>query len=235
MNFPGRLANPLRRRTRRGRRNAPSLPDTEAAKNFEMRRSQTIATIGGVKWRRTILPILLVIVFGILGAAGYLTFVSRQGRKFEPQITAAAHRYHVDPLLVKAVIWQETRFHPDRRGRAGEIGLMQIQEAAALDWAGAEHVRNFSHEQCFDPGTNVLAGTFYLSKLLKRYAKTDNPLPFALADYNAGRGHLLKWVGGAGATNSVVFVGQIGFPQTRAYVKSVMRRYAFYKFLARLV
>lgn len=187
-----------------------------------------------MKWRRTIFPILLLFVFCVLGVAGYLLFVARQGTRFQPQINAAAQRYHLDPLLVKAVIWQETRFHPDRRGRAGEIGLMQIQEAAAMDWAGTEHVTNFSHEQCFDPGTNVFAGTFYLSKLMKRYTNTDNPLPFALADYNAGRGHLLKWVGGAGATNSVVFVGQIGFPQTKAYVKSVMRRYALYKFLARL-
>jgi soluble lytic murein transglycosylase len=172
---------------------------------------------------------------GILCVAGYLWFATGQARKYEPQINAAAKRYGVDPLLVKAVVWQETRFHADRRGRAGEIGLMQIQEAAALDWAGAERVQNFSHEQCFDPGTNVLAGTYYLAKLLKRYAHTDDAIPFALADYNAGRGHLLKWNGGAAATNSAVFIGQIGFPSTQAYVKSVMRRYAFYKFLSRMV
>jgi soluble lytic murein transglycosylase len=188
-----------------------------------------------VKWRRIILLLIALCAAGIVAIAGYLWFVDAQARKFEPQINAAAKRYTVDPLLVKAVIWQETRFHPERRGRAGEIGLMQLQEAAALDWAGAEHVQNFSHEQCFDPGTNVLAGTFYLAKLLKRYARTDNPIPFALADYNAGRGHLLKWNGGAAATNSAVFIGQIGFPDTKAYVKSVMRRYALYKFLAGLV
>lgn len=200
-----------------------------------MRRSQTAATIRGVKWRRIVWFLLAAIALGCVGVGGYLWFAASQGRKFEPEINAAAKRYGVDPLLVKAVIWQETRFHPDRRGRAGEIGLMQIQEAAAMDWAGAEHIQNFSHEQCFDPGTNVLAGTFYLGKLLKRYAHTDNPIPFALADYNAGRGRLLKWNGGAGATNSVVFMGHIGFPHTKAYVKSVMRRYALYKFLARMV
>jgi soluble lytic murein transglycosylase len=188
-----------------------------------------------VKRRRIILLLLAMCVVGVVAMAGYLWFVNLQGRRFDPQVNAAARRYSVDPLLVKAVIWQETRFHPERRGRAGEIGLMQLQEAAALDWAGAEHVQNFSHEHCFDAGTNVLAGTYYLGKLLKRYARTDNPIPFALADYNAGRGHLLKWNGGAGATNSAVFIGQIGFPDTKIYVKSVMRRYALYKFLARWV
>lgn len=178
--------------------------------------------------------IWLLLALCILGLAAYVWSVARQGKGFSPQINAAAQRYKVDPLLVRAVIWQETRFHPNRRGKAGEAGLMQIREAAALEWAGAEHIQNFSHEQCFDPGTNTLAGTFYLSKLLKRYAQTDDPVPYALADYNAGRGNLLKWNSGEAATNSAVFVEQIGFPGTRAYVKSIQRRYAVYKFLSRL-
>lgn len=176
--------------------------------------------------------ILLLVAFVVAVLAVYIAVVVRQGREFSAQISAAAGRYNVDPLLVKAVIWQETRFHPNRRGKAGEIGLMQIQAPAASEWAAAEHVQNFAHEHCFDPGTNTLAGTFYLAKLLKRYAHTDNPIPYALADYNAGRGNLLKWNGGAAATNSAVFMGQIGFPGTRTYVKAIQRRYAFYKFLS---
>ena len=182
-------------------------------------------------WLLVVLCILCILVSGV---GVYLAFVARQGKSFSPQINAAAQRYKVDPLLVRAVIWEETRFHPNRRGKAGEIGLMQIREPAALEWAGAEHIQNFSHEQCFDPGTNTLAGTFYLSHLLKRYSQTDDPIPYALADYNAGRGNLLKWNGGEASTNSAVFIEQIGFPGTRAYVNAIRRRYAFYKFLARL-
>lgn len=176
--------------------------------------------------------ILLPVAFLIAVPVVYIAVVAHQGREFSEQISAAAGRYNVDPLLVKAVIWQETRFNPNRRGKAGEIGLMQIQAPAASEWAAAEHVQNFAHEHCFDPGTNTLAGTFYLAKLLKRYAHTDDPIPYALADYNAGRGNLLKWNGGEAATNSAVFMGQIGFPGTRTYVKAIKRRYAFYKFLS---
>lgn len=178
--------------------------------------------------------IWLLIALCILGLGVYVSFVARQGKGFSPQINSAAQRYNVDPLLIRAVIWQETRFHPNRRGKAGEVGLMQIREPAALEWAGAERVQNFTHEQCFDPGTNTLAGTFYLSRLLKRYAQTDDPVPYALADYNAGRGNVLKWNGGEASTNSAVFVGRIGFPGTKAYVNSIRRRYAFYRFLSRL-
>jgi soluble lytic murein transglycosylase len=184
-----------------------------------------------VKWQRII---WLLIALCILALGAYVSFVARQGKGFNAQINAAAQRYNVDPLLVRAVIWQETRFHPNRRGKAGEVGLMQIREPAALEWAGAEHIQSFSHEQCFDPGTNTLAGTFYLSRLLKRYAQTDDPVPYALADYNAGRGNVLKWNGGEASTNSAVFIGQIGFPGTKGYVNSIRRRYAFYRFLSRL-
>ena len=102
-------------------------------------------------------------------------------------------------------------------------------ESAALDWASAEKIDPFEHEQLFDPGTNALAVAWYLKKLLRRYAQTDNPLPYALADYNAGRGNVLKWNQGAAATNSEVFIQQIGFPGTSNYVRSVMRKMERYR------
>jgi soluble lytic murein transglycosylase len=180
--------------------------------------------------RRTLALVLLL-------AGGAALCVARERwreRQFTPQARAAAERYHVDPLLVKAIIWRESRFDPDARGSHGELGLMQIQETAAQEWADAEQNRSFDHTHCLDPGTNTLAATFYLAKLLKRYAKTDNPVPYALADYNAGRGNVLKWNSGAAATNSAVFIEQIGFPRTKDYVKSVMRRQALYRLLAKL-
>ena len=184
-----------------------------------------------VKWRRII---LFLILFLVAGTAGYWWREEQLEQRFIPQIRVAAQRYGVDPMLVKAVVWRESRFQPNRRGHAREIGLMQIQETAAQEWADAEHLPAFAHELCFDPATNALAGTFYLSKLLKRYAQTDNPLPYALADYNAGRGNVVKWNTGAAATNSSAFIEQIGFPGTKSYVKSVMRRYALYRWLARV-
>lgn len=179
-----------------------------------------------------------VILFSALLTASALALwlwrVQAREKKFIPQIEAAARRYNVDPMLIKALVWRESRFNPRTRGRKGEIGLMQLQEVAAQEWADAERVRSFDHLHCLDPGTNTLAGTFYLGKLLKRYAATDNPIPYALADYNAGRGNVLKWNTGAAATNSDVFIGQIGFPGTKSYVQSVMHRRNLYRWLARV-
>jgi soluble lytic murein transglycosylase len=152
----------------------------------------------------------------------------RREKNQDAVILAAAARYDMPAALVKAVVWQESRFDPNAQGRAGEIGLMQISKLAAQEWAESEHLASFEHRQLFDPGQNTLAGTWYLRKLLRRYAHTDQPLAYALADYNAGRSNVRRWIQGAGATQSEVFLNQIDFPTTRRYVLSVLRRYQRY-------
>ncbi len=105
-----------------------------------------------------------------------------------------------------------------------------IPAAAAKDWADAEHLAVASARSTFfNPATNTLVGAWYLEKLLKRYLHTDNPLPYALADYNAGRGNVLKWEHGSALTNSADFMAQINFPGTKSYVRTVMRRYEHYR------
>lgn len=167
----------------------------------------------------------------LLGAGAWL-FERWQYRREHSQdkvILAAAAHYGMDAALIKAVVWRESRFNPKVKGRAGEIGLMQIRKTASEEWAAAEKLSLFSHQQLFDPEKNTLAGTWYLRKLLSRYRRTDNPIPYALADYNAGRSHVLKWNQGAASTNSTAFIEQIDFPSTKDYVREVMKRYQHYR------
>ena len=143
-------------------------------------------------------------------------------------ILAAAAKHRVHPALIKAVVWRESWFNPRAKGRSGEIGLMQIMKQTGSDWAAAEHVRVYLHERLYDPAKNTECGAWYLKKLLARYQRTDNPLPYALAAYNAGPGNVEKWRTGAAATNASAFVRQIRFPATKDYVLSVMKRFNRY-------
>jgi soluble lytic murein transglycosylase len=142
----------------------------------------------------------------------------------DEHIRAAARKYGVDPALVKAVVWRESRFNPKIRGDAGEIGLMQVGKLAAEEWATAEKRIFFRHEELFDAAKNAQAGTWYLGKMLRRYAHTDQPVVFALADYNAGRSNVLRWNKGAASTNSALFLQQMDFPGTREYIRSILKR-----------
>lgn len=173
-------------------------------------------------------------VLGLLAVGGLLAGLERwwwyqRERSQDRHILAAAARYGADPALVKAVVWRESRFNPAARGEAGEVGLMQIGALAAREWAEAERLPALAHEDLFDPAKNTLCGAWYLAKLIRRYAHTDNPPAYALADYNAGRSRVLRWIHGAGQTNSAVFLEQMDFPGTREYVRSILerrRRYA---------
>ena len=172
------------------------------------------------------LALVFLILAGIIVSWRYYHW---RDHRFDAVILAAARRYGVEPALVKAVVWRESWFNPDARGSSQEFGLMQIRAAAAQEWAQAEKLKTFSPQQLLDPGTNTLAGAWYLAKLLKRHQQTDNPLPYALADYNAGRTRALKWDKGAAATNSAAFLERIDFPGTRKYVRTVLRRYEHYR------
>lgn len=174
-----------------------------------------------------------ILVLAVVG--GTAVWLRYQGghRVYDRVILTASERYGVDPALIKAVIWQESRFQAAVRGQAGEFGLMQIRDEAALEWAGAERLSGFEPEHLLDPGTNTLAGTWYLRRLLLRYGHTDNPIPYALADYNAGRTRVLRWLKGPAATNSVAFLGGLDFPGTRRYVENIMEQHARYRLIFR--
>lgn len=172
-------------------------------------------------------------LFGTMALAGLILFFQRwrdaREHSQDAVILAAATRHNVPPALVKAVVWRESWFNPRARGKSGEFGLMQIMPDTAKDWQAAEKVNLFTNFQLLDAEKNTLCGAWYLSRLLNRYRRTDHPLPYALAAYNAGPGNVAKWATGAAATNSTVFIRQIGFPGTRDYVKSVSKRFEHYK------
>jgi soluble lytic murein transglycosylase-like protein len=107
----------------------------------------------------------------------------------------------VDPRLIHAVIWQESKYKPSAESHAGARGLMQLMPAAA---------QRFGCEDRNDAASNVTAGTKYLRWLLKRF---DGNVTLALAAYNAGEGNVDK------------YEGVPPFGETQAYVRIITGRY----------
>jgi soluble lytic murein transglycosylase len=146
---------------------------------------------------------------------------------YDEEIASAATRHGVDPLLVKAVIWQESRFHPDKLGAHGERGLMQVPEPAAQDWVQGEGIETFVPTDLLDPKTNIEVGTWYLGRALRHWASQDDPLPFALGEYNAGRSRVNRWSRGE-LMSAEELRTAMDIASTRAYVAAVSQRYKYY-------
>lgn len=179
-------------------------------------------------------PWLLLAGFLVLVLAADAFWLRRwwRGRKEQraaPHIRAAARQHGLDPALVKAVVWRESGFDPAARGGAGELGLMQVGELAGQEWADEQGIAGYQHRHLLDPGTNTLAGAWYLAKVSRRYAATDDPVAYALADYNAGRANVLRWLRGPAATNREAFLAQMDFPGTRSYVQAIQTKHAEYR------
>ncbi len=148
-------------------------------------------------------------------------------RAYDDAIASAAARHGVDPLLVKAVIWQESRFHPDKLGAHGERGLMQVTEPAAQDWVQGEGIETFVPTDLLDPKTNIEVGTWYLGRALRHWGSQDDPLPFALGEYNAGRSRVNRWSRGEQMSAEELRTA-MDIASTRAYVAAVSQRYRYY-------
>ena len=146
--------------------------------------------------------------------------------EYDDLIVKAARKHGLDPMLVKAVVWRESRFHPEMVGSAGERGLMQVGEAAARDWAAANKIEVFVFADLFDAKTNLEAGTWYLSRALDHWKDRDDPVSFALAEYNAGRSRMEKWT--ANSANAARMLRAAGPAGTRRYVEDINRRFRFY-------
>ncbi len=172
----------------------------------------------------------LSLILGAVGSAAfvYLRWVYREHR-YDKLIAEIATKYGVDKALVKAVIRRESKFDPFVYGRAGEIGLMQVTAPAGEEWARAVGRRDFGKDLLWSERVNIEAGTWYLARGLRRWQGMDDPIPFALAEYNAGLGRVRQWLPRGGQTTAREFMDTIGIASVRAYIGAVTEYYEHYR------
>jgi len=193
---------------------------------------------------RFLFKLAFCVLLALAAGAAYLAFRSgdpvysfyewmspARFHQYDSLIQSVANAYRVDPMLVKAVAWRESRFDWKKHGSHGERGLMQVSEKAADEWARENKIDNFRADQLFDPKTNLQAGTWYLRRALEHWKHQTDPLPFALAEYNAGASRAQRWTGGNEVADVPVkkFLQNIDFPRTRKYIDSIIERYEFYQ------
>ena len=193
---------------------------------------------------RFLFKLAFCVLLALAAGAAYLAFRSgdpvysfyewmspARFHQYDSLIRSVANAYRVDPMLVKAVAWRESRFDWKKHGSHGERGLMQVSEKAADEWARENKIDNFRADQLFDPKTNLQAGTWYLRRALEHWKHQTDPLPFALAEYNAGASRAQRWTGGNEVADVPVkkFLQNIDFPRTRKYIDSIIERYGFYQ------
>ena len=128
--------------------------------------------------------------------------------RYEQYVRVHARRDGLDPALLAAVIYQESKFDAGAESKSGAIGLMQLTPSTAHGIAIRTGGTRFRTSDLLDPEINIRYGAWYLANLFHKYG--DERL--VLAAYNAGQGNVDRWRAQG---------KPIEFPETRAYVARV--------------
>lgn len=138
---------------------------------------------------------------------------------FLQEIEYWSSQRQINPLLVTALIRQESRFEPKIRSVAGAVGLMQVMPGTA-DWIAEKiQLKQFNTKV---PKDNILLGTWFLNYTHEQY---DNNSLFAIASYNAGPNAVSKWRDRFDISDPDEFVEAIPYEETRGYVRQVFGNY----------
>jgi soluble lytic murein transglycosylase len=145
--------------------------------------------------------------------------------RYQDVIRHQAADKHLDPALIAAVIYAETKFDPSTSS-AGAQGLMQILPQTAKYLAHRSGATTFTTADLATPQVNIAYGSYYLRYLLDVY-RGDTAL--ALAAYNGGEANVDRWVAAARARGRSLRIVDIPFPETRAYVVRVLAARTAYR------
>jgi soluble lytic murein transglycosylase len=143
-------------------------------------------------------------------------------------VRATAEREGLDPLLVQALIRQESAFAARAVSPVDAQGLMQLMPSTASEVAVERGLPPPDRARLTDVDTNVTLGTALLRRLLAHYNGSEIK---ALAAYNAGEDAVRKWEVRYGQRDDDEFVELISFRETKRYVKGVLENYQVYRTL----
>ncbi|MGQ0549818.1 MAG: transglycosylase SLT domain-containing protein [Armatimonadota bacterium] len=144
-------------------------------------------------------------------------------KAFWPEVSAAAQAAGIDPLLLLALVREESRYDPDAISPARAVGLSQVLPSTAQAMTSD---RSYTAQKLRDPAINLRLGARYLRLQLDRFG---GDVRLALAAYNAGPGSARKWANSDADPD--YFIEKIGIAETRAYVRRVLGSYGIYRLL----
>ena len=154
--------------------------------------------------------------------------------RFDAMITRQAAIYRVDPDLVWSIIYEETYFSPWKKGKDGEIGLMQVTPTVGREWATETGMRELERQMAADPESllrdperNIQIGCWYLEKIWEQFQDSQDVEARMIAAYNAGPSRAVEWsrVAEGESQSGAEFITGIDIPSTKAYVISILDRY----------
>ncbi|MQA00325.1 MAG: transglycosylase SLT domain-containing protein [Dehalococcoidia bacterium] len=145
---------------------------------------------------------------------------------FTEELTQAANEQGVPPLLLLALVRQESAFNPTAGSHVGARGLTQVMGPTGQQIAASLNVR-WDISVLNDPATALRFGAHYLAEQIRYF---DGNVLAALAAYNAGPGSAQRWLKEQRLPGAEGYIATINYAETRLYVERVLENYAWYRY-----
>ena len=136
--------------------------------------------------------------------------------RYHRYVEAASEEFDVPQSVIYAVIYCESSFEADAVSSAGAKGLMQMMPATFKELQGYLK-ETHSDDELLDPQISIRYGTYYLSRLYKRFENWET----VFAAYNAGPTIVSKWLKDAKYSSDGKTLSHIPYSETSYYVKKV--------------
>jgi soluble lytic murein transglycosylase len=168
--------------------------------------------------KRIITFILTALILFVLFYKPLLFWLEKQiyPLKYKDYIIETSREFKINPYLIAAIIYEESRFRPKAKSSAGALGLMQIMPGTAKRIALKMRLKEFKNEDLLNPELNIKMGVWYFRLLIDKY-KGDEVL--ALAAYNAGYRYVDEWI--KKGKQVKIKPDDIPFPETREFIYKV--------------
>jgi len=143
-------------------------------------------------------------------------------------VEAAAEANGLDPLMLYAIMRQESRFNPSARSPVGALGLFQIMPDTAAVIGPLVGLGDVSNDESvmIKPSVNAAIGAALANRLLSMF---DDHLAPVAASYNAGENLAQVWWTAVAGLREDYFVDAIPYSETRRFVREVLTNYASYQ------
>jgi soluble lytic murein transglycosylase len=145
-------------------------------------------------------------------------------------VTGEAREHDIDPLLMYALMRQESQFVPDALSHAEARGLTQVIPSTGQGIADQLGDTGYSLEDLFLPHVSIRYGTYYLASNLPQFDRKVLP---SLAGYNGGPGNAARWLQGSALFDPDLFIERVDLFETEDYLRRVYRNFGFYDMLYR--
>ncbi len=140
----------------------------------------------------------------------------------------AAAQFGISEDLIYSIIRQESAFNMHARSGADAFGVMQLLPEVAEQLSERYKIPYTQMDDLYHPRTNMLLGAAHLKEL---FARQKGRFILAVASYNASEKAIDNWMKTRFRGNTLEFIEDIPYEETRAYVRLVIRNFTFYNLL----